>query len=85
MSRRISYIVYLDGRPVSSCCVRSADDALAYARHWQGTAPYRSLVVRPEADCSADDLAALDASESARCDAWTTARVSGVDGALSIA
>lgn len=85
MSRRISYIVFLDGSPVSACCVRSADDALAYARHWQGTAPYRSLVVRPEADCTADDLEALDASESARCAGWTTARAAGVDGSLSIA
>lgn len=84
MSRRISYLVFVNGRPVSSCCVRSADEAMDYARSCVQHRDYPSLSVRPEADCTPGDLAALAASESARCDAWTTARAAGVDGSLVI-
>ena len=82
---RVSFLIFFDRKPVSSCMAGDAEDALAFARQWVDDRDYSSLSVRAEADCTADDLEALHASESARCDAWTTARASGVDGSLSIA
>lgn len=82
---RVSFLIFVGRTPVSSCMARDAECALSFARQWVGASDYASLSVVAESDCTPDDLAALHASESARCDAWTTARAAGVDGSLAIA
>ena len=82
---RVSFVIFFDRRPVSTCMARDADDALSFARQWVAERDYASLSVVAESDCTAEQMAALHESESARCDGWTTARAAGVDGSLSIA